>query len=84
MAEYVQRRKVINRLPNKQTIELIRDIEPADVVEREKIEKAIKEIKEVSFKHYFEQGEYIGEITERWEVVKLDHVIKILKENIGE
>ena len=59
-------------------------METADVIERSKIDNAIKEIKEVSFKHHFEQGEYIGEITEQWEVVKLDHVLEILKRNIGE
>lgn len=58
----------------------IASIPPADVVEREKIDAAIEEIKEYSFKHNFEQGEYLGEITAQWEVVKLEHVIKVLEE----
>ena len=62
----------------------INSLPTADVIERSKIDKAIEEIKEVSFKHYFEHGEYIGEITEQCEVVKLNYVLEILKRNIGE
>ncbi len=51
---------------------------------RSKVGKAIDEIKEASFKHYFENGEYIGEDTQQWEIVKLDRVLEILKRNIGE
>ncbi len=55
-----------------------------DVVERSKIDKAIEEIKQASFNHHFELGEYIGEQTEQWKIVKLDVVLEILKRNIGE
>ncbi len=92
MAEYITKEQIIGILyaPRKATltfedfVKLIGNLTPADVIERSKIDKAIEEIKEVSFKHNFEQGEYIGEITKQWEVVKLDHVLKILERNIGE
>lgn len=64
--------------------EWLESVPTADVIERSKIDKAIEEIKQVSFKHRFELGEYIGEETVTWEVVKLDHVLNILKRNIEE
>jgi uncharacterized protein YecA (UPF0149 family) len=95
MAKYIEEQEILWRMNNALDEQdtylpihfkemVIEECNTSDVVERSKIDKAIEEIKEVSFKHYFEQGEYMGEITEQWEVVKLDHVLEILKRNIGE
>ena len=93
MAEYIDRKRYMKEkyncdLIHIESLELVPLYQIIDrleqSIERSKIDKAIEEIKGVSFKHYFELGEYVGEITEQWEVVKLDHVLDILKRNIGE
>lgn len=92
MAEYIDREKLYKDLlfgDDDDYIEayskgMIEEAPTADVVERSKIDKAIEEIKEASFKHYFENGEYIGEDTEQWGIVELDRVLEILKRNMRE
>lgn len=62
----------------------ISETETEDVIERSKVDEVIKEMKDKSFKHYFQFGEYIDQDVRQLEVIELKDVLEIFKRNIGE
>ena len=65
-------------------IDCIIDASTVPAIPMERIEQLRQEMTDSSFSHYMELGEYIGENTKRWDLIKLPRVLELIDNMIKE
>ena len=67
-----------------QLVDMMKAVPTIPAIPMERIKQLREEMKDVSFSHYFEMGEYIGEDTKKWEILKLQRALEFIDNMIKE